>query len=78
MVRKALKDFTFSNGTTIPKGTFVCAASRPIHRDEEHYPNPDAFDGFRFADMRLSEAESVKHQLVSIQSNVLVCDVNSQ
>jgi cytochrome P450 len=64
MSRKALKDFTFSDGTFIPKGTFVCAATLPMHRDEENYSNSNVFDGFRFADMRMSEGESVKHQFV--------------
>ncbi|KZT73525.1 cytochrome P450 [Daedalea quercina L-15889] len=49
MNRKALQDFTFSDGTFIPKGTFVAAASRAIHFDEDYYTNPDVFDPWRFA-----------------------------
>ncbi|KAH9838661.1 cytochrome P450 [Rhodofomes roseus] len=49
--RKALQDFTFLDGTFVPKGTFVAAAARPIHWDEEHYANPEAFDPWRFANM---------------------------
>jgi len=65
MTRKVLKDFTFSNGTTVPKGSRVCVASSAIHNDSEYYPNPDVFDGFRFAEMKVSAGESVNHQLVA-------------
>jgi cytochrome P450 len=71
MTRKALKDFTFSDGTVIPKNTFVCAASFPIHHDEEYYANSDVFDGFRFSDMRISEGENKHHQLVATHASYL-------
>lgn len=64
MTRKVLKDFTFSNGTTVPRGSRVCVASNAIHNDNEYYPNPDVFDGFRFAEV--STGESVNHQMVRI------------
>ena len=60
----ALKDFRFSDGTLIPKGGLVTAATLAIHRDEEYYPNPDVFDPWRFADIRDEEGESFKHQMV--------------
>jgi cytochrome P450 len=62
--RKALKDFTFSDGTVIPKNTFLYAAAFAIHRDEENYTNSNVFDGFRFADMGISGGESAKYQFV--------------
>lgn len=48
--RKALTDFTFSNGTFIPAGTHVSAASYAVHRDEANYVRADEFDPFRFVD----------------------------
>ncbi|PBK99161.1 cytochrome P450 [Armillaria gallica] len=50
MIRKALKPFSFSDGTTIPAGTFVSVAATPIHCDKKRYENPLGFDGFRFSD----------------------------
>jgi cytochrome P450 len=47
--RKAIKDFTFSEGTRIPKGTVLSAPIVSIHQDEEYYENPTTFDGFRFS-----------------------------
>jgi len=34
LARKAMKDFTFSDGTTIPAGSWVTTAAWPISRDE--------------------------------------------
>lgn len=65
LTRKALEDFTFSDGTFIPKGTIITTPTRSIHFDEALYPNAHAFEPFRFADMRQEEGEEVKHHLVS-------------
>ncbi|KAF9445833.1 cytochrome P450 [Macrolepiota fuliginosa MF-IS2] len=50
VVRKAMKDFTFSDGTFIPKGSNLGVASRALNHDERYYPNPKEFQGFRFSD----------------------------
>jgi len=71
MGRIALKDFTFTDGTFIPKGTNVCIAST-IHHDKDSYANPDIFDGFRFADMGSSASDSGKYQMVATNLNHLV------
>ncbi|KAH9043925.1 cytochrome P450 [Lactarius pseudohatsudake] len=64
LVRRALRPFTFSNGITVPAGTYVAAPVGAIHTDEEVYTNPDEFDGFRFARLRESSEGPVasKHQ----------------
>ncbi|KAG8219285.1 cytochrome P450 [Butyriboletus roseoflavus] len=71
LTRKAMKDFTFSDGMFVPKGTTISAAARSIHRDETFYENPDAFEPFRFADLRGEDGEGVKHQLVSTTTEYL-------
>ncbi|KAF9237107.1 cytochrome P450 [Melanogaster broomeanus] len=63
--RKAMKDFTFSDGTVIPKGTVVVVASAAAHHDNEFYKNADMFDPFRFSNMRDEAGEGVMHQFVS-------------
>ncbi|KAF9237102.1 cytochrome P450 [Melanogaster broomeanus] len=65
MTRKAMKDFMFSDGTVIPKGTIVAIASRSTQFDDKIYENADMFDPFRFANMRDEDGEGVKHQFVS-------------
>jgi cytochrome P450 len=60
-----MKDFTFSDGTFIPKGTTIGVAARCVHHDEKFYDNPNVFQPFRFAEMREEDSESVKYQFVS-------------
>lgn len=50
MSRKAMQDFTFSDGTHVKKGQLVSAASRATHFDAAIYPDPEVYDGFRFYD----------------------------
>ena len=57
--RLALRPFTFSNGVTVPAGTVITTPSDMIHKDAEIYPNPEEFDGFRFAKLRESDGVAV-------------------
>jgi hypothetical protein len=68
MERKALKDFTFSDGTFIPKGSHVAATAGPVHMDEEIYEDPLTFKPFRFAEARegANDArEAVKNEMAT-------------
>jgi cytochrome P450 len=65
VARKAMKDFTFSDGTFIPKGTMIGVAARCVHHDEKFYENPGVFQPFRFAEMQEDDSESAKYQFVS-------------
>ncbi|KAF7367761.1 hypothetical protein MSAN_00840100 [Mycena sanguinolenta] len=51
MARKVIakEGFRFSDGTVLPCGSYLAAASRPTHYDESKYENAAKFDGFRFA-----------------------------
>ena len=71
MTRMTLKDFTFSDGTFVPKGQFISAAMHSMHHDGELYANPDVFNPWRFADLRTQEGEELKHQLVSTNSDYI-------
>ncbi|KAI0800568.1 cytochrome P450 [Fomes fomentarius] len=71
MLRKALKDVKMSDGTIIPAGTTVGAASYLLHRDSASYPSPDLFDPFRFATLRESEGEGTKHQFANTSMNYI-------
>jgi cytochrome P450 len=59
----AMRDYTFADGTTVPKGAIVVAPIMPIHFDERIYKDADKFNGFRFSDMRELEGESAKHHV---------------
>ncbi|CAL1702938.1 unnamed protein product [Somion occarium] len=69
MTRKALKDFTFSDGTFIPKGAFVSAAEAPTHFDEANYENSEVFDPWRFVSNDGNNIEGVKNQMVSTSTD---------
>ncbi|KAF8165943.1 cytochrome P450 [Crassisporium funariophilum] len=46
--RKVLKDFMFSDGTLIPAGSTLRVNSYGSHHNEDLYPSPHSFQGFRF------------------------------
>lgn len=71
ITRKAMKDISLNDGTFIPKGTVVVAAAEPTHYDETYYPNPSAFDPFRFSRMREGEGEGTKHQFVNTSTEYI-------
>ena len=70
-MRKALKGFTFSDGTFVPEGTMIMVAARSIHYDEAFYDNAHAFEPFRFAELRELEGEGVKHHFISTATEYL-------
>ncbi|KAF9236862.1 cytochrome P450 [Melanogaster broomeanus] len=71
MFRRARKDFTFSDGTMIPKGAFLAFAAQSTHLDSELYENTDVFDPFRFSNARHEDGEGVRHQFVSTNPEYL-------
>lgn len=46
--RQLLKDWTFSNGVTVKKGSFVAASTFSTHWDDEIYPDAQTFKPWRF------------------------------
>ena len=63
-----MKDFTFSDGTPIPKGTHVGVTGGPVNMDENFYEDPLTFKPFRFAEAREgadNTREAVKNQMVA-------------
>ncbi|KAL9715653.1 hypothetical protein Ac2012v2_000096 [Leucoagaricus gongylophorus] len=65
--RLAMSDFSFSDGTFIPKGTNFVVAGRGINQDERYYENPQEFQGFRFADK-----DPLKWQMTAINSEFML------
>ncbi|KIK51006.1 hypothetical protein GYMLUDRAFT_50857 [Collybiopsis luxurians FD-317 M1] len=70
--RKVLKDFTFSNGVTVPAGVTVAVPVWAIHHDNDYFPDADKFDGFRFSRMREDPDQSIKHQMVTPTTDYLL------
>lgn len=64
-MRKAMRPFTFSDGTKIPSGTHVVVASLPMHLDEEYFTDASQFQPFRFAEQRKDNGEDPKFLFAS-------------
>lgn len=71
VLRQAAKDFVFSDGTFIPKGTLLKAAVIPMQRDPEFYDDPEVFKPWRFSDAREEQGDSAKHSAVHIDVDYL-------
>ncbi|KAH8832229.1 cytochrome P450 [Flagelloscypha sp. PMI_526] len=67
MDRKVVKDFKFSNGIILPKGTMVSVSVNDIHHDSTIYSNALEFDPFRFSRLREGlNADKDKNQWASL------------
>ena len=67
-----MKDFTFSDGIFIPKGTLVSTTARAAHFDAENYDNPDVFDPWRFMRMESDGAsDRLRNQIVNTHPEFL-------
>ncbi|KAJ6459758.1 cytochrome P450 [Mycena vulgaris] len=71
VTRKVLKDFTFSNGITVPAGASVSVATHHMHNDERFYPEPEVFKGFRFYDMMTVKDGKPSHQMLTTSADYL-------
>lgn len=72
--RYALRDYTFQDGTFIPKGTFVTASLHSLHMSDKTYENAEKFDPWRFVDMGANGdvlEESMTRQFTSTSAEYL-------
>ncbi|KAI6043532.1 cytochrome P450 [Pisolithus marmoratus] len=70
--RKALQDMRLSDGTVIPKGTFLSFPMYAIHHDQDIYEHPDVFDPLRFVRLRdTRQGPESRFQLVSVSRESL-------
>ncbi|KAK6591951.1 cytochrome p450 [Botrytis cinerea] len=65
MNRKMMDTVQLSDGTILPKGSFLGMAAGSIGFDPRIFENPDEFDGFRFEKLRQQEGAENKFQLVT-------------
>lgn len=67
--RLVTKDYTLRDGFFVPAGTQIGVPTQAISMDPEVYPNPEEFDGFRFAKLRSSDGPNTA-RLVYAASNL--------
>ncbi|KAJ3557278.1 hypothetical protein NP233_g11786 [Leucocoprinus birnbaumii] len=74
MSRKVMRDWTMTDGTVIPSGTYLGIATAAMNLDETLFPDAMTFKGFRFAEMRQGDGDldSIKHQLVGLEMDQII------
>ncbi|KAK1145133.1 hypothetical protein N8T08_004566 [Aspergillus melleus] len=60
------QDFRLSDGTVIPANTWIVSPAQAIAMDADLYPNPDTFDGFRFAKLPTTGAHEAGRRMPAI------------
>jgi cytochrome P450 len=70
MQRRALVDYTFSDGLRIPAGTSIFMPSRLLGRDPDLHSSADSFDATRWKRMR-EEGDASKFHFASLQDDML-------
>ncbi|KAK7038539.1 cytochrome P450 [Favolaschia claudopus] len=72
VLRRALKDYTLSNGVTLPAGTLIGLPIMAQQHDEQIYENGDSFDPFRYARMKETAEEGSNIQMTTTSTDFLL------
>lgn len=73
----AIKPFEFSNGAKLEVGDWACTPLRAMLHDEQHFPDPLQFNGFRFVDRdQLADLTSSDFGSHKSQEPAQLTDVN--
>lgn len=70
--RKAVKQYTFSNGVTVPSGTHLVVLISQLHKDESVYPNANTFEGLRFYNLREQNGDQAKYYCANTNTDFLI------
>lgn len=65
MSRLTTADLLLSDDLLIPKGTMIVIPAHSINMDPAIFPEPEKFDGFRFAKLRARPGNENKYQFVT-------------
>jgi cytochrome P450 len=60
-----MASYTFSDGTTVPAGTFLGAPTTATHLDHELYPDPEVFEPKRYLQGDAKGSKTTPQQLVA-------------
>ncbi|KAF7337643.1 Ent-kaurene oxidase [Mycena sanguinolenta] len=67
--RVLIKPASLVDGTVVPSGYNITIPLKPIHFDENVYPEPYKFDCFRFSKLRASEHSDVKYGFTTVEKD---------
>jgi cytochrome P450 len=65
MTRAVVKDFTFSDGTKVPKGSYVLIPMHAMYQDDSIFPQSSKFDAFRWSRLRDQPGNENRYQFVT-------------
>jgi cytochrome P450 len=71
MQRIAVNDYTFTDGTTVPRGASVGVALDSVHMNDKIYPDAHTFDPFRFVKLKEQDATGRKFDIVTTSNDAL-------
>jgi len=71
MGRLTIKEGVLSDGTVVPPGWNVAVLSSAAHQDPSIYPNPDTFDPFRFAKLRMEADSDAKYGFTTLDNDYI-------
>lgn len=69
--RVAVRDIELSDGTKIPKGTYLTVPSFAMYMDNEYYEDASTFDPFRFSKKRQVAGQETLHSFVQTTPSFL-------
>lgn len=70
-------DYTFSNGMSVPKGAFIAVASTARQLDENIFPEPHKFDGYRFCENVNNRNDEKQGQSINTSTSSKLTALNS-
>jgi cytochrome P450 len=65
MQRVAVNDHTFTDGTTVPRGTTIGVSLDNIHLNDKIYPDALTFDPFRFVKLKEQDPSGRKFDMTT-------------
>ena len=71
MTRAVTRDFAFSDGTVVPRGSWVLVPMYAMYTDDDYFPNAEEFDAFRFSRLREQAGQENRHQFVTTSTTHL-------
>ena len=67
--RVLIKPASLVDGTVLPSGYNIAVPLKPIHFDENVYPEPYKFDCFRVSKLRESEHSDIKYGFTTVEKD---------
>jgi cytochrome P450 len=68
LVNEVKKDYTFSSGLIVPKGSYVGTSLHSVHNDENLYADAQEFKPWRFVDSDVADGDATSKTMYASTS----------